>query len=426
MTGRRLCHRLTGVTVLAVLIPAAWTAPVRGQGQGQGGNCQTCHGALGDDRLGGPARAFPSDIHAARGLGCASCHGGDPTVPGLMGMDPAKGFVGKPTRRQVPQFCGRCHANAEFMRRYNPSLRVDQIAEYVTSVHGHRLTELGDTNVATCVSCHPAHQIRPSSDALSSVHPQRVAETCASCHADSAYMRAYPIPTDQLAKYRRSVHWEMLNEQGDLSAPTCNDCHGNHGAAPPGISWVGNVCGQCHTVMAERFALSVHATVFTFLGVPGCAACHGNHEIVRAADTLLGVGEGAICTNCHAAGDRGGQTASAMRSLLDSLGAVSAAASALLHQAERAGMEVSQPQFELQAAQNALVQARAAVHSFVLDSVSAHVEEGLRVTAEAHARGERALRELQFRRMGLAVSVTIILALIGGVVLKIRQVDARA
>jgi len=30
------------------------------------------------------------------------------------------------------------------------------------------------------------------------------------------------------------------------------------GAAPPGISWVGNVCGQCHSIMADLFAKSVH------------------------------------------------------------------------------------------------------------------------------------------------------------------------
>ena len=78
-------------------------------------------------------------------------------------MDPRKGFVGKPAGRQVLQVCGRCHADAAFMRRYNPSLRVDQVTEYSASVHGQRLLGQGDTAVATCVSCHPAHQIRPSS-----------------------------------------------------------------------------------------------------------------------------------------------------------------------------------------------------------------------------------------------------------------------
>jgi hypothetical protein len=38
----------------------------------------------------------------------------------------------------------------------------------------------------------------------------------------------------------------------------------------------------------------------------------------------------------------------------------------------------------------------------------------------------RALKDLQFRRKGLAVSVVIILALIAGLVLKIRQVDRNA
>jgi hypothetical protein len=100
-------------------------------------------------------------------------------------MDPAKGFLAKPGREQVAEFCGRCHSNAEFMRRYNPSIRVDQVAEYASSVHGRRLTGLGDPKTATCVSCHPAHSIRPPTDPLSSVNPLNVPATCARCHADS-------------------------------------------------------------------------------------------------------------------------------------------------------------------------------------------------------------------------------------------------
>lgn len=409
-----------------VVFPAVSTGAAEAQQDQLGGNCVVCHGVLGDERLSAPAKKFPDDIHATKGLGCVACHGGDATAPGLAGMDPALGFLGRPASRDVAQLCGRCHSDAQFMKRYNPSLRVDQVTEYVTSVHGRRLMELADTNVATCVSCHPAHSIRPPSDALSSVHPLRVAATCSSCHADAGHMQSYGIPTDQLSKYQRSVHWEMLSDEADLSAPTCNDCHGNHGATPPGISWVGNVCGQCHAIMADRFAQSVHARVFALLGVPGCAACHGNHEVTRAVDTLLGLGDGAVCAKCHAAGDRGGATAVAMRGLIDSLNTAFDTANAVLHQAEQAGMEVSNAQFELGGAQNALVQARAAVHAFVIDSVRAHVDEGLRITAEAHDRGRRALRELQFRRTGLGVSVAIILVLIAGLVFKIRHVEGRA
>jgi hypothetical protein len=47
------------------------------------------------------------------------------------------------------------------------------------------------------------------------------------------------------------------------------------------------------------------------------------------------------------------------------------------------------------------------------------------VSAKVYARGVRALEELQFRRKGLAVSVVIILAVIVGLVLKIRQLERR-
>jgi predicted CXXCH cytochrome family protein len=340
-------------------------------------------------------------------------------------MDPAKGFLAAPRRRQVPEFCGRCHSDAQFMRQYNPSLRVDQVAEYVTSVHGRRLIELGDTAVAVCTSCHPAHSIKRPSVPSSSVNPLNVAATCGACHADAALMQPYGIPTDQVDRYRRSIHWEMMSVEGDLSAPTCNDCHGNHGAAPPGITWVGNVCGQCHSVMADNFSQSRHAQTFAMLGVPGCATCHQKHDVFRASDEMLGLGEGAVCARCHASGDPGGQAATTMRALLDSLDHGFHVADSILERAEQAGMEVSAAQFDLGSANNAAVQARAAMHAFDVAAVRETVEEGLGISSEAYARGQDALDELDFRRTGLAVSTVIILTFIVGLVLKIRELERR-
>jgi hypothetical protein len=88
-------------------------------------------------------------------------------------------------------------------------------------------------------------------------------------------------------------------------------------------------------------------------------------------------------------------------------------------------MEVSQAQFDLNEAKGALVKARAAVHAFAVDAVKKETDAGLGVSAKAHARGVRALKELRFRRAGLAVSLVIILALIAALVLKIRQLERR-
>jgi len=236
-------------------------------------------------------------------------------------------------------------------------------------------------------------------------------------------MAEYKIPTDQLEKYKTSIHWKMMSEKGDLSAPTCSKCHGNHGASPPGISWVGNVCGQCHTVMADLFKKSVHAKAFAEMGTPGCATCHENHAIHEASDEMLGLGAKAVCVTCHSADDKGGKSAGEMRTLIDSLGTESRKAHAILRRAEQAGMEVSQAQFDLNGANEALVKARAAVHAFKVEAVKQEIELGLETSAKAYARGVRALDELGFRRKGLFVSVGIILALIVGLVLKIRELD---
>jgi hypothetical protein len=388
--------------------------------------CASCHQQLPDQRLSAPVTLSADDVHRQKGFGCAACHGGDASREGVDAMDPKRGYIGVPSRHQIPQICARCHADAAFMRRYNPAMRVDQFAEYQTSVHGRRLAERKDDKVATCASCHTPHSIRPASDPQSTVNPTRVVDTCGGCHADATYMATYGIPTDQLALYKQSVHWRTLTEVGDLSAPTCNDCHGNHGAAPPGIDSVGNVCGQCHAVQGELFRASRHATIFKDIGSPGCATCHRNHDIAPANDALLGVGEGAACAACHSTDEANGRSAMEMRTLIDTLRSEHESARNVLLRAERSGIEVSQAQFDLNGAIDALVRARASVHGFTVAAVSAPIGEGRAIAARAHTRGLQALDELQFRRKGLAVSVVIILTLIAALAMKIRQIERAA
>src|SRR5690242_8139173 len=219
-------------------------------------SCLDCHSAL-DAPLQVTPERFSQDIHAQKGLTCASCHGGDPTKSDMDAMSKAAGFKGKPSRKDIPALCGKCHSDGAFMRQYNPSLRTDQFSQYQTSVHGKLLAK-GDTKVAVCIDCHGVHDLRPASDTRSTVHPLNVAQTCSRCHADAAYMKGYSIPTDQFAGYSASVHHEALAVRGDLSAPTCTTCHGNHGAAPPGVGTVQNVCATCHGFQSQLIDFSPH------------------------------------------------------------------------------------------------------------------------------------------------------------------------
>ena len=89
-------------------------------------------------------------------------------------------------------------------------------------------------------------------------------------------------------------------------------------------------------------------------------------------------------------------------------------------------MEVSEALVSLNDGQSALVKSRAAIHAFDVETVREEVGPGSEISEAALARGHAALRDLQVRRMGLAVSVIIIGALIVGLVLKIREVERPA
>ncbi|HTM14678.1 MAG TPA: multiheme c-type cytochrome, partial [Bryobacteraceae bacterium] len=258
MTEKLLRTSPGAVAALALVAATAWAqpTPVAAAKVDRVDQCVACHSDL-DGRLGDPVKALrqKDDVHGQHGISCANCHGGDPSQETMAAMDPAKGFVAVPKRQDIPRLCGKCHSDAAFMKQFDPAERTDQESEYSTSVHGKRLKQ-GDQKVAVCTSCHGFHGVKAVKNSTAPVYPLQVAETCGSCHANPGYMQSYGIPTDQLAKWKASVHGEAMLKKQDLSAPTCNDCHGNHGAAPPSVASVANVCGTCHVRQADLFQKS--------------------------------------------------------------------------------------------------------------------------------------------------------------------------
>jgi hypothetical protein len=150
-------------------------------------NCADCHGAHDIKPKGDEA----SRIHRARvPETCGSCHegilrlyssgvhgtqlaAGSPLAPNCASCHTAHGVARTESdswQLQVLNECGSCHAEA--------------IRTYRDTFHG-QVTRLGFVRVATCASCHGAHDIFPREDPRSRVSEGRLVATCATCHPGS-------------------------------------------------------------------------------------------------------------------------------------------------------------------------------------------------------------------------------------------------
>lgn len=385
--------------------------------------CTACHRELDDSRLRAPALAAADDIHHAQGVSCAGCHGGDPTAEDAdVAMDPKSGFRGKISPAAVPELCGACHSDASLMLRYAPNIPTDQLAQYRTSKHGQALVK-GDTRVAVCSSCHGAHGVLPPSDARSPVYPTRIVDTCGRCHSDVALMQGYGLTGDEVAEYKKSVHYAALTTKNDLSAPTCKSCHGAHGATPPGVASVSNVCGTCHLTQRERFDVSPHKDAFAAMEQPACESCHSNHAIIHPQDSWIGVGAGQVCGTCHAADDAGAKTAGAIAAALAEASASVAAAARRVARVERAGMLMDEAVVKLEEAHQALVVAQVEIHTVDGGAVGTQTTQVKATSAAANALAASAEAEIRFRRSGLFISLAVIALAMLALILKIRQME---
>lgn len=386
-------------------------------------SCLDCHSAL-PEPLNVSQEKFSQDVHAQKGLTCASCHGGDATSEDSdKAMSRSAGWKGHIDRQIVPQLCGSCHSDPATMRKFDPSLRTDQLSQYHTSIHGQRLAK-GDNKVAVCTDCHSVHDIRPPADPRSTVNPVNVAHTCSRCHADANYMRGYSIPTDQFAKYNTSVHHDALAVRGDLSAPTCTTCHGNHGATPPGVDSVRNVCATCHTFQAQMFEKSTHKQAFAEASLPGCVVCHSNHGITHPSDATLAAGSESLCMQCHSPGDRCDQARAGILAELTNLDNSIKRANTILKLAESSGMEVSEARLAQSEAQDSLTKARVTIHSFQPELVQQDVRAGLKIANANFEAGQKAMAERRYRRVGLGISLLAICVVVIGLGLFIRQIES--
>jgi hypothetical protein len=158
--------------------------------------------------------------------------------------------------------------------------------------------------------------------------------------------------------------------------------------------------------------------------MPPCTTCHDHHEILPTSDEMLGTGPKGVCATCHSPGDRCDQATGAMTKGLAELSAATARARAALERAERLGMDVERPTYELAGASEALVRARVVVHTFSAEEFGKVIAEGEAIAAEVDKAAEGRLREYRYRRQGLAAASAVLLLFAGLLALKARRLDA--
>ncbi len=408
-------------------------APIAHPSDGQSNTCADCHASVSirQERI---TDEWKASVHGQNGIGCADCHGGDPTSDRMgIAMDRQAGFIGRPDRIETIKVCGSCHSDPNIMKPFG--LPTDEFAKYWTSVHGQQLLKAQDTQVAICIDCHGSHDVKKTSDPTAKVYSFNVPDLCATCHSDQAKMAPYGIPTDQYDIYKESVHGKALLTDKDVRAPSCASCHGSHDAKPPTDTTVVNVCGSCHTATEDLYKQSRHAELGA--AAPRCWTCHGTHDVSQPSSALFfhPTPPDYQCSTCHNlesktlrietgrfkdAADRRCDTChhpdsdiyAQAQAIHDSLTTAQSAyddAQARIDQAAGLGMIVSDADVTLADAKTSLIKAQAAVHTTKLTLVDASAKDAEDKAAKAAAIAQAKLDDGIFRRQAMVVVVIIVL-----------------
>ena len=242
--------------------------------------CTDCHAGLDAGEI-PHARVY-------RPVDCSGCHG-DLSEVHIFHGPVADGGDGATT-------CTDCHGTHGIHHMGDPgtALRPDRLREtcgschdtvveqFIASQHGRSLAE-GVVGAPNCVDCHR----RPITDfrggGVVAEHKLLDEKLCLSCHLDDPEVRARMTPeAGFISAYEGSVHGRALLE-GNAAAANCVDCHGSHemkkGFEPTSRVNKRRIPGTCGTCHTE--ISEVYA-----------ASVHG-------AALEKGSVETPVCTDCH-------------------------------------------------------------------------------------------------------------------------------
>ena len=403
----------TATSPAAVVIPTRVPHLPGAAGQDSCVDCHLAQGGASADIV----KQHQSSIHAARGVTCTDCHGGDSTKKTKEeAMVTSAGYVGALKTQDIPALCASCHARVDLMRQYD--IATDQYAQYLQSIHGQKLAG-GDTNVATCFICHDQHGTKEVNDPTSNVYPQTVPKLCASCHSNATLMKPYGIPTNQYDLYLKSVHGVALLQKQDPRAPTCATCHGTHGAAPPGFSEVANVCGSCHSATQDYYLKSVHAD--NAPGTPKCVTCHGRYDVMAPSEAMYSGTDIRDCGSCHPPSSPQAATIKQLGDMITASAKAYTDASNELKKAAGTGLIVAPEEASLANANTSLVTARAAQHTLNIDVVKAQTDKAISIAKQVQADAIKAEDESVFRRQAMVVGLAVLALAVGSLYLIRRE-----
>jgi len=228
---------------------------------------------------------------------CVECHS----------VSSAGGTPERPHQKDIPDVdCTRsCH------RQESAGAPGLGPAAYADSVHGRAYLERGNRDVAKCWDCHGKHNIRPASDPVSTVNRRNIPLVCSTCHSDMAVVVKYHIHAESpYQEYLKSVHGRALYTAGLLDvAAVCTDCHGVHDIQSAGTPHLKArdpaTCGRCHVLVFDDYKQSVHgrAALEGNIDAPLCVDCHGEHAVASPKDAAAPTSKTHLpdtCSACHA------------------------------------------------------------------------------------------------------------------------------
>ena len=253
-------------------------------------DCGSCHEK--------EAKQYATSIHgmshamgASGAATCTSCHGAHEIVP-------VKQIDSPVFKLNLPQTCATCHSNKSLTDEYRIT-NSHAAAQYVDSIHGRALLQMGLIVAPSCNNCHGVHDIKRNVDKDSRTNHANIAKTCGQCH----------VGIEEI--YNQSVHGQLLAKH-DPRGPVCSDCHTAHQIEKPTSAHFKALsdqrCGRCHEDRLTHYRETYHGKAMA-LGRPnvasdvaGCYDCHGHHDVFPVSDPRSRLSKEHIlgtCQQCH-------------------------------------------------------------------------------------------------------------------------------